>query len=282
MTTSQRRRKVVSIALGALTLVLFAALATLNAFHLGFLTPATTPQIFVYTALSALAFLLFVAAMVLLVRNVLKLYAEQRTRLLGVRLRTRMLWGSILVALVPIGFMFAFSYLLMNRAVDRWFSQPVTQVRDESDRVALELAQYTSANARAEAESIAAELPASMTGAQQGDGRKLAELPNAEERKAIVGGVGEARDHAAERVCCGFTAGGKNVAAFQLPAVGQGSVAQLKPWFVDGPAIAPLPAPPPQKLEGSFDEAILAAARRTDLPILSVGNKDFSLGSTAP
>ena len=124
--TSPQRRKTLSIALGAICLVLLAALATLNAFRLSFLNPKTTPEIFVYPALSALAFLLFLAVVVLLVRSVLKLYAEQRTRLLGFRLRTRMLWGSVLVALVPIVFMLAFSYLLMNRAVDRWFSQPVT------------------------------------------------------------------------------------------------------------------------------------------------------------
>ncbi len=55
--------------------------------------------------------------------------------------------------------MFAFSWLLMNRAVDRWFSQPVNQMRDDSNRMALQLAQYTTANARVEAESIATEIP---------------------------------------------------------------------------------------------------------------------------
>ena len=35
--------------------------------------------------------------------------------------------------------MFAFSYLLMNRAVDRWFSQPVTQMREDANSMALEL-----------------------------------------------------------------------------------------------------------------------------------------------
>ena len=39
--------------------------------------------------------------------------------MLGTRLRTRMLWGAVLVSLVPLIFMFFFSYLLMNRAVDR-------------------------------------------------------------------------------------------------------------------------------------------------------------------
>ena len=69
------------------------------------------------------------------------------SRVMGSRLRTRMLWGAVLVSLVPMAFMFVFSYGLMNRAVDRWFSQPVTQMRDDSNRMALELSQYTTANA---------------------------------------------------------------------------------------------------------------------------------------
>ena len=275
MTISQRRRKVVSIVLGALTLVLFAALATLNAFHLGFLNPATTPEIFVYTALSAVAFLLFVAAMVLLVRNVLKLYEEQRTRLLGVRLRTRMLWGSILVALVPIGFMFAFSYLLMNRAVDRWFSQPVTQVREESDRVALELAQYTSANARAEAESVAAEVSSVIPTAATVDGPL-----DAGDQKAVAG-VLSRHEITLQNGFAVVYRGGRDEAAFQLPVVARGGAAVLKPWFVEGAEAAPLQAAKPERLQGPLDAAVLAAARRTDLPIVSVGDKDFSLGIAA-
>jgi two-component system nitrogen regulation sensor histidine kinase NtrY len=39
--------------------------------------------------------------LVLLVRNVLKLYADQRSHVMGTRLRTRMLWGAVLVSLIP-------------------------------------------------------------------------------------------------------------------------------------------------------------------------------------
>src|ERR1700731_2023915 len=153
------RRKVLILALGTSLLVLFAAFAALQAFNLKFLNPATTEQIFVFTGLSIVAFILFVAVLLLLVRNVLKLYADHRSRVMGARLRTRMLWGALLVSLIPIASMYAFSYLLLNRAVDRWFSQPVTEMRDDSNSMAHELAGYTSANARAEADSIASNLP---------------------------------------------------------------------------------------------------------------------------
>src|ERR1700677_4047827 len=160
MGPTANRRKIWIVALGACLLILFVALATLHAFNTQLPKPASTQQTVIFTGLSIVAFLLFVAVLLLLVRNVLKLYADQRSRVMGARLRTRMLWGAVLVSLIPIVFMFIFSYGLMNRAVDRWFSQPVTEMRDDTNHMALELSQYTTANARAEADSIASSLPA--------------------------------------------------------------------------------------------------------------------------
>ncbi len=155
METSAGRRRALVIGLGVSLLILFLSLAALNAFNLKFLNPASPRQALLFIALSTLAFLLFLGVLVLLVRNVLKLYADQRSRVLGTRLRTRMLWGAVLVSLVPLVFMFAFSYLLMNRAMERWFSQPVKEMRQDSDSMAAELLRYISANARSEADSIA-------------------------------------------------------------------------------------------------------------------------------
>src|SRR5260370_21058998 len=154
MAISANRRKMLSITLGTCLLLLLACFVALNAFNKSFIDPVTTKLIFIYTGLSVVAVLLFVVVLVLLVRNVLKLYADQRSRVLGTRLRTRMLWGAVLVSLVPLVFMFIFSYALINRAVDRWFSQDVTRMRDDSNRMAREQARYTTANARAEAEAI--------------------------------------------------------------------------------------------------------------------------------
>src|ERR1700751_3022065 len=155
------RRKFWIVALGASLLVLFVALATLNAFNTQLPKPATTQQIVVFTGLSIVAFLLFVTVLILLVRNVLKLYADQRSRVLGTRLRTRMLWGAVLVSVIPLVLMFAFSYLLMNRALERWFSQPVTEMRHDVSDMAAELNSCILANAHSEADSVAVGINAS-------------------------------------------------------------------------------------------------------------------------
>ncbi len=160
---SMRQRKIVLIVVGSCLLLLFLGLAALNAFRLTFLSPSTPGEIFLFTSISLIAFLLFVTALVLLMRNMLKLYAEQRNRVLGARLRSRMLWGAVLLSLLPIGCMYFFSYMLMNRAVDRWFSQPAAQLRDQSSSIATDLSRYVVANARSEAE----ELPPSSSTAKE-------------------------------------------------------------------------------------------------------------------
>lgn len=289
MTASPHQRKVASILLGTCTLALFLVLASMNAFK-NFLNPATTEQIVIFTGLSAVAFVVFIAVLVLLVRNVLKLYADQSSRVMGKRLRTRMLWGAVLVSLIPIVFMFAFSYDLMNRAVDRWFSQPVTQMRDDSNRMALELAQYTAANARVEADSIATSLPA---------------LKNISSKGQKLGAAGVNPDNLSNILQVlrrhegtlqgGFVVvyhDGQAIAAFHLPEQ-PGTTAKLKPWLPerndtsDENDLAPKSDLVPDQAERAGlelstakDTAILLAAQRSDEPMFSLGKTDYALGAS--
>jgi nitrogen fixation/metabolism regulation signal transduction histidine kinase len=149
-----RRRSVAM--LGGGVLLFFALLGTLQAFNIRILNPVTTGETLVFTGLTVVVFLLLMVLLMLLLRNILKLYADQSSSALGARLRTRMVLGATLIALTPAVFMFLFSFLLMNRSIDRWFSTPTTELREDSTRVVLELAEYVASNARGEAESIAA------------------------------------------------------------------------------------------------------------------------------
>jgi two-component system, NtrC family, nitrogen regulation sensor histidine kinase NtrY len=271
MGTSAGRRKIATIALGSTSIVLLSAFAALNAFDSKFLSPATTGETVTFVGLSAAAFILFVAILVMLVRNVLKLYADQRSRVMGARLRTRMLWGAVLVSLVPLIFMFLFSYGLMNRAVDRWFSQPVTEMRDDSNRMALELAQYTSANARVEAQSIVESLP-SMTAPAPAIAEDTDRVLHQHEITLQNGFAIVYRE-------------GHAVAAFRMPQT-TGAPAEVRPWLPDqsaGEEDAPAPSPhrpgDDRALGGPTDAAILAAAQRNDLPIFTLGDTDYALGA---
>src|SRR5437868_4827249 len=151
----RRRRAVFLLSLGVvLFFALLGALQWFNTSSISFLNPETAGETLAFTGLTVVLFLLLIVLLLLLLRNILKLYAD-RGSALGARLRTRMVLGAALIALMPAVLMFLFSFQLMNRSIDRWFSPNTSELHDDSNRVVQELAQYVANNARVEAESIA-------------------------------------------------------------------------------------------------------------------------------
>jgi len=267
------RRRVLVITLSVCLLLLFLSLATLNAFNLRFLNPGSPLQTLVFIALSVIVFLLFVGVLVLLVRNVLKLYADQRSRVLGTRLRTRMLWGAVLVSLVPLVFMFSFSYLLMNRAVYSWFSQPVTQMRNDANTMAAELYHYAAANARSEADSIAIELANSSIGENQ------------RPTPATLAATNRILQQHEVTLQGGFVIIYRNsrpIASLHVPQSPSGQ-AELRTLQPADPSTDEAPDQQPSvvttTLEGPTDQAILQAAQRTDEPFYSFAGNDYTLAT---
>lgn len=243
------RRRLMVLALGLSSLLLFGVLGALNAFNLRVLNPSSPVETLVFITLSTVTFLLFVGVLVLLVRNVLRLYADRRSRVLGSRLRTRMLGGAVLVSLVPLVFMATFSYLLMNRSVDRWFSQPVTEMRDDANLLSDELFQYASANARSEADSIALDMGTVSLGDRERPNGNLALLAQ------------RALQHHEMTLQGGFAViyrEGSAMAAFHVPSN----------------------AGPAANAEPGFEEAqILQAAQRGNRPYVTIGTTDYTLAT---
>ena len=151
---SSRKKVIIPLAVGIA--LLFGILLSLTSFDLP-LSPNTNQQLFIFVALFALIFLLFVALTFVLFRNLLKLFAERRLGVLGSKFRTRLVVGSLLLSFLPVIGMFFFAYVLMNRSIDKWFSSPVEEVRRDTATMASLLSKYAAQNTRAEAEAIAAE-----------------------------------------------------------------------------------------------------------------------------
>jgi two-component system nitrogen regulation sensor histidine kinase NtrY len=152
----KRQRKTPIVLLAVAITILFAAISSQQAFDLTFLRPDSNEQTLIFAALSALIFLLLVALTFVLVRNLLKLFAERRGGVLGSKFRTRMVLGALALSFTPVIFLFLFAYGLMNRSIDKWFSQPIEEVRQDTARVAEMLSSYAAENARAEAAAMAA------------------------------------------------------------------------------------------------------------------------------
>ena len=253
-----KHRRATLVLLAVAVFVLLLLLLALNAFNVRALNPRTTAQIFLLTSVLVLVFLLFVTVLVLLLRNLIKLLAEQRSQVLGARLRTRMFVGALLLSFVPALFMFLFSFLLMNRSIDRWFSEPASEVRTDSTEIAMELSHYASLNARAEAASIAgsSELASAL---QSGDTRAILNVMRSHQITLQGGFAALYRDSAP-------------VATYELPQ--DSGPAEVHSWL-DSDDQQQIPRD--QLLAGE----ILKAAQRADEPMLIAGGSEYALGAAS-
>lgn len=150
------QRRAMLIAMAIAVFVLFGLVFSQTAFNLKQLNPRSEDQVLLLVALSTLVFLLLVALTFVLLRNLLKLYAERQLGVLGSRFRTRLIIAGLLLSFTPSIMMFMFAYGLMNRSIDKWFSGPVEQIQQDSGSIARILSSYAGENSRQEAAEIAA------------------------------------------------------------------------------------------------------------------------------
>ena len=246
------RRRVAAILVACLVVFLgFGILQAFNLSNIRILNPETSGETLAFTTVTFVFFLLLLLLLMLLLRNILKIYADQSTNALGARLRTRMVVGAVLIALMPAVFMFLFSFELMNRSIDRWFSPNASELRDNSTRVIEELVQYVTGNARSEAVSIAG------SGAPDQDPSTL-ENVLISHRITLQGGFAMVYNRDMHLI-----------AAFQAPP--ETAPASLIPSLDEdrGKAVS---------LRGPLSRALLETAQRNDASVIHIGTEDFALG----
>jgi two-component system, NtrC family, nitrogen regulation sensor histidine kinase NtrY len=108
---------------GGLVLVLLTVLVALQLFGLWeVFTPDTARDTLLLYALSTLNFVAFFVFSFIFIRSLLKLRRERRERLLGSKIKTRLVVYFIAVSLLPITGMALFSYMFFNRSMEKFFS----------------------------------------------------------------------------------------------------------------------------------------------------------------
>lgn len=122
--------------IGGLVVILLALLVYLQSsdFWRWFSDESVSSRLLLY-ALSSLNFIAFIIFAFILLRSLLKLSRERRTLQLGAKIKTRLLIYFIGLSILPIIAMAVFSYLFMNRAVERWFTQIPRNVIEEARNV---------------------------------------------------------------------------------------------------------------------------------------------------
>jgi two-component system, NtrC family, nitrogen regulation sensor histidine kinase NtrY len=153
--TETRRGKLIGFLAVGIAL-LFGVLLSQSSFDLPlFLSPDTNQQLLFFAATTLLISVLFVVMTFVLFRNLLKLFAERRLGVPGSKFRTRVVVAGLLLSFLPVIVMFWFAYGFMNRSIDKWFSRPVEEVREDTAAMASLLETYAQQNATSEAVSLA-------------------------------------------------------------------------------------------------------------------------------
>jgi two-component system nitrogen regulation sensor histidine kinase NtrY len=115
------------------SLVLLAILLTLVVWQqsgsFGEFGPANAAQTFVFWAVSTLIFLLTATLSFMLFRTGVKLYIDRQSNREGSRIQTKLVLGGLALSLLPVVFLVAFGYLILNRTIGKWFMAPAEGVR---------------------------------------------------------------------------------------------------------------------------------------------------------
>jgi two-component system, NtrC family, nitrogen regulation sensor histidine kinase NtrY len=136
----RRRRRLLLWVLGATVLLLLAIIVSQQLWLWTVVRPDTPADALVLYALSTLNFVAFVVFLFIFARNLLKLRRERKERQLGSKVKTRLLVYFISISFLPITAMAAFSYLFLNRSLEKWFNpfpDEIVQQATEVNRLTL-------------------------------------------------------------------------------------------------------------------------------------------------
>jgi PAS domain S-box-containing protein len=118
----RRRRRMLLWVLGATVLLLLAIIVSQQLWLWTVVRPDTPADALVLYALSTLNFVAFVVFLFFFGRYLLKLRRERQERQLGSKVKTRLLVYFISISFLPITAMAFFSYLFLNRSLEKWFN----------------------------------------------------------------------------------------------------------------------------------------------------------------
>lgn len=142
------------LAFGGLILaVLAAVIFTLGSLNTP-LRPESSGEFAILFSLSVFTFIVFLVFLFILIRSIVRLITEHRAGLLGSRVKTKMVLGAMGVSLLPIVFLFLFSYGLVNRTMDIWFPKPLEIANDQSHDLIAEMSTKERGRLNALAQSV--------------------------------------------------------------------------------------------------------------------------------
>ena len=122
---------------GVLVVLTAAGAFTLGTLPLhDFVYPVQGTTYAIFFALSLIFASAFLVFGLILARSLVRLAAERRSGQMGSRFKVKMVLGAMGISLLPVVFMFIFSYALVNRTLNAWFPRPL-EIANEQSQVLL-------------------------------------------------------------------------------------------------------------------------------------------------
>lgn len=125
---------------GLLIALLLAGVFTLGSLRVPF-EPDSRTEFIVLFALSTFNIVALLVFGLILLRTLLRMWAERQAGKLGARFKTKMVLGAMAISLLPVVFLFFVSYALLNRTLAKWFPRPLEIATQESQTFLDELGQ---------------------------------------------------------------------------------------------------------------------------------------------
>jgi two-component system, NtrC family, nitrogen regulation sensor histidine kinase NtrY len=150
--SEQSRRKRNLVVIAAFLLLIGGA----TAFDLGIFAPeipvASNIVIFALFNLNLIVFLLL---LVLLIRNLVKLWFERRQQLIGAKFKTKLVLAFLVLSLAPAVLIFIIASNFINKSIEGWFKPQVERPLDQALAVAQTYYQNLQATALRHAQHVA-------------------------------------------------------------------------------------------------------------------------------
>ncbi|MFH1674618.1 MAG: ATP-binding protein [Pseudomonadota bacterium] len=154
--TKRRKRELIIIAIIAILIPLISYLES-KFLHFGSIPISNTILMFILININMLLLLLLIF---LVLRNVVKLIYERKHKVIGAKLRTKLVIAFVGMALLPTVLLFLVSIQVITASVEFWFNVPVEQSLNNSLSVGKQLYQYIASDNQFYGRKIAKEITA--------------------------------------------------------------------------------------------------------------------------
>jgi PAS domain S-box-containing protein len=151
-------RRRVLYTLGVLLLFVLTGLVVWQvSFSFGDYGPTDLSQTFIFWAVSTLVFVLTVTLGFILFRNGFKLYLERYSNREGSRIKSKLFFGAFALSFLPVCSLVGFSYVLLNRTLEKWFFRPGEELKVDFIALANEMDRQQQSRLRLEAQLLLAQ-----------------------------------------------------------------------------------------------------------------------------